>query len=247
MMSLEDRIKNYYEKPFKIKLPMRMPVIMRLDGRAWHTYTRGLKRPFDDNLINAVNSVAQKLCNNIQGAQIAYTQSDEISILIHNYKKFSSSAWFDNQIQKMCSISAGIAASAMTLLSRDVFGKIRPTVFDSRVFIVPEAEVNNIFVQRQQDATRNSIQAVAQSLFSAKQLHKKNNSEMQEMIFQKGQNWNDYPIHLKRGRCIVKDTYTIKLKDGTECERTHWVVDNNIPIFSKDKNYIEKYLQVEEE
>lgn len=89
-----------YEVASRTTLPGRLPVIIRVDGKAFHTYTRGCKRPFDDRLSDVMVSTATKLCDEIQGAQLAYTQSDEISVLVHGYKKFKSQTWFDNQVQK---------------------------------------------------------------------------------------------------------------------------------------------------
>lgn len=223
--SLGDRMKNYYENPFKIKLPMRMPVIIRLDGRAFHTYTRKCKKPFDSILIERMINTAKYLCENIQGAELAYTQSDEISILLHNYKRLNSGSWFDNEVQKIVSISAGMASSYFSMDA----GKLLQ--FDSRVFVLPEQEVCNYFIWRQQDWERNSIQMLAQSLYSHKELHKKNNSQLQELCFKKGKNWNDLSIQIKRGTCIVKD-------------EIDWSIDYNIPIFTKERDYIEKRLSV---
>ena len=105
--SLGDRMKNY-ERDSSSKLTDRLPVIMRLDGKAFHTYTRSCDKPFDNKLIDAMNQTAISLCKEIQGAQIAYVQSDEVSILIHGYKKHNSSPWFDNKVQKMVSVGAAI-------------------------------------------------------------------------------------------------------------------------------------------
>lgn len=264
--SLGDRMKNNYENTFRHSLPERMPVIIRLDGKAFHSYTKKLKRPFDLDFINAMNNIAIAACKEVQGAQIAYIQSDEISILLHNYKKLQSQSWLNNNIQKMASVSAGLASAEMTKESLKIFKEIRPAIFDSRVFVLPEAEVNNYFLWRQNDASRNSIQMIAQSMYSQKQLHRKGCNEMQEMIFQNGINWNNYPVNLKRGRCVKKqlittsvETELIKTYDafngcapiitqGAKKEqfRTEWVVDNDIPVFSADTNYIEQYLKTEE-
>ena len=167
----------------------------------------------------------------MQGAQLAYIQSDEISILIHNYKRLTSQSWFGNQLQKMASVSAGIASGVMTLESIKVFGEYRRAVFDSRVFILPEHDVCNYFLWRQQDWTRNSVQMLARSLYSHKECYKKNNAQLQEMCVQKGYNWNDLDPYLKRGICLTGSS---------------WVIDKNIPIFSQDRNYIERYLLTEE-
>jgi len=161
--SLGDRMKGY-EKDFRTKLPDRFPVIMRVDGRAFHTWTRGCEKPFDETLIGAMNDCAISLCKEIQGAQVAYVQSDEISILIHGYKRFNSETWFGNQVQKMCSVAAGITSVAMSFESMKMFGRYKVAHFDARVFIVPESDVVNYFLWRQNDWTRNSVQMLARSL-----------------------------------------------------------------------------------
>ncbi len=241
--SLGDRMKHNYEKVFNIRLPRRMPIIMRLDGKAFHTLTRDFQKPFDDNFIGLMNYATGAVCEEIQGAQIAYIQSDEISILIHNYKRIASEAWFDNEIQKMCSVAASVASVAFSLRAKE--DNLLPTlarsmnVFDCRVFVIPEHEVCNYFIWRQQDWERKSIQMLASSLYSHNQLHKKNQKDMQEMCFQKGKNWNDLPTHLRRGRCVSKV--------GHGNFPDHWRVDNYIPIFTQDRMYIEQHLAVEDE
>lgn len=257
--SLGSRMKQNYESVFKYKLPERTPVIIRLDGRAFHTLTSKADKPFDLNFIELMNETTKYLCENIQGTQIAYIQSDEISILLHNYKKLDSQSWFNNEIQKMCSISAGLASSFFTyqLFGMNLKLKHRgytfPEIvqFDSRCFVLPESEVNNYFVWRQKDWERNSVQMLAQSLYSHKELMNKNNSELQEMCFQKGKNWNNLSINLKRGRCCIYKAVHKKIDFeiyGTDLGSSmQWVIDNNIPIFTQDRNYIEKYLEVEGE
>ncbi len=179
--------------------------------------------------MNSMALTAMKLCDEIQGAVFAYTQSDEISLLVHNYKRLLSEAWFGNELQKMVSVSAGIASAKMTLQ----YGI--ETVFDSRAFILPEAEVANYFIWRQQDASRNSVQMLARSLFSHRECHKLNNSQLQDkMKLEKEINWNDLPIPKKRGVGIIR-------KDEK------WIRDLEIPIFTQDRDYIEKLLEVEEE
>lgn len=233
--SLGDRMKGNYESVFKHKLPLRMPVIIRLDGRAFHTLTKKSQKPFDPFFIELMQNTTHYLCDNIQGAELAYTQSDEISILLHNYKKLESQAWFDNEIQKIVSISAAIASSyfSVNYNSRKLVGD-KYIQFDSRVFVLPENEVCNYFIWRQQDWLRNSVQMLAQSLFSSKELHKKNQIEMKIMCLNKKHNWDKLDTHLKRGSCCVKF-------DGK------WEIDNIIPIFTEDRDYIEKRLVVEEE
>lgn len=221
--SLGDRMKRY-ESACKTILPPRLPIILRCDGKAFHTITKSLKIPYDERFIDSMNIAAIKLCKEIQGAQLAYVQSDEISVLIHGYKRFNSQSWFDNEIQKMVSISAAIAAVTFTQHSFEYLHK--PAYFDSRVFVVPEADVCNYFLWREQDASRNSIQMLARSLYSHKECYEKNSVELQEMCFLKGKNWNNEPTFFKRGRCII-------VKETTEQQRTQWIVDNEIPIFRK--------------
>jgi len=183
-----------------------------------------------------MNDAAKELCEHIQGAQIAYVQSDEISVLIHNYKHLQSSAWFDNQVQKMVSVAASVAGATLSLAFK------RSAYFDGRVFVLPEAEVCNYFIWRQQDATRNSIQALAQSLYSPKELHGKTQPMLQEMCFAKGHNWNDLGTPLKRGTCVTRHVYDV---DGAT--RSKWVPDFDIPVFTQDRDYINRHLAVEEE
>lgn len=237
-----------YEEATRLTLTSRLPIVIRVDGKAFHSYTKGLARPVDDGLVTVMNLTAMALCKAIQGAQMAYVQSDEISILVHGYKTLESSQWFDNQVQKMASVSAGIASSVFTAESYRIWTKpgekslldhIRPAVFDSRVFVVPENDVANYFLWRQKDATRNSVQTLARCLYSHKECTDKNNSQLQEMCFAKGRNWNDEPTSFRRGRCILKETYT---HEETGTERRRWVVDNEIPVFSESRDYITKHL-----
>lgn len=247
--TLGDRMKAF-EGVWGQVLPPRMPVMLRLDGKAFHSYTKGLARPFCPELVEVMNITAQKLCKEIQGAQIAYVQSDEISIFVHNYKTYDAQAWFGGKIQKMVSVSAAIASATFTAESwrlRDpgdtVPNKaslIRPACFDSRVYVLPESEVCNAFIWRQQDATRNSIQMLARSLYSHRELDHKNTSQLQELCFQKGQNWNDIPTQQKRGRCVVKKDRTIPSGQV----RSSWELDNEIPIFSADRTYVERFISV---
>lgn len=228
MLDMGERMKTNYEEVWKIKLPMRIPVMIRLDGKCFHDFTRDMKRPFDKDFINNMASLAYYLCEEVQGVVFAYVQSDEISLLLHNYKKLGSQSWFGNEIQKMVSISGGMASAWFT----EEYGKT--AIFDSRVFVLPEAEVVNYFIWRQQDATRNSIMMLAQSLYSHKQLHKKDCHEMQDMMMEKDVNWNNLEDWKKRG-LVVRKKYN------------KWVKDFHVPIFTKNRNYIEKYLKVEEE
>lgn len=261
------RMKSYYEDRQRDYLLRRIPVIMRLDGKAFHTYTKGLNRQ-SESFSDVMNLTAIKLCEEIQGAKIAYVQSDEITILITDYEQLETEAWFDYDKSKMESVSASIAGVTFSLESYRIWKEAnnkddddkndiqkiieqvsvfqnkaefqRPAYFDSRARNFPKEEVCNNFIWRQQDAVRNSIQSLAQTHFSHKELHGKNCSQLQDMCFkEKGINWNNLPTHVRRGRCIIKVEYLVP---GTLTPRNKWVVDNNIPIFTQDRNYIERYL-----
>lgn len=244
--SLGDRMK-LYEAAARPVLSPRTPVILRVDGKAFHTFTRKAKKPFDDTLIDLMNNTAIELCKNIQGAQMAYVQSDEISVLIHGYKKFNSSPWFDNTIQKMTSVGASVATAALNCQLFDQGGEkfleFKPPVyFDGRVFTVPEADVCNYFLWRQQDCMRNSVQMVARSIFSHKDCNNKNGTELAAMCKEFGVDYETISVHYRRGRCISKEMF--QNTDGTT--RSRWSVDNSIPVFSEDREYVNKFLAAEE-
>lgn len=292
---LGTRMKEDFENRTRIFLPRRSYTLIRVDGKAFHTYTKGLKRPFDDELMDDMDSTAQYLCENISGARFAFVQSDEITILITDFENEGTQAWFDNNLQKMCSISASMATAKFNELrflgilldeNSKIAGKpfdvhndlpydiiqralkrFIPAQFDSRVWQIPSrTEVYNNFVWRQQDATRNSIQSVAQSLYKHQELNGKNTSELQEMIFQKGINWNDYAPKYKRGRMISKekdrkvicdlkspeneqkreqvkksspDDWFVNHEKNEFCIRTKVWKNIEVPIFTQDKEFLD--------
>jgi len=256
--SLGDRMKGNYENRSKTYLVRRMPVIIRLDGKAFHTFTRGFNKPFDDVMMQTMQQTTLKLCQDIQGCVFGYTQSDEITLVLVDYNDINTDAWFDYSVQKMCSV----AASMCTLYFNKIFAEMvdvfiansdvtpeeeklervynkaieKGAMFDARVFNIPVEEVTNCVLWRQQDATRNSISSLAQSKFSAKELHGKNSSQMQDMLMEKyGINWNDLTIPEKRGTAVYKRT----IDDVTE-----WVVDYQMPILKgEDRDYVEHLVK----
>jgi tRNA(His) guanylyltransferase len=216
--AISQRMKANYEERVRTYLTRRTPVIIRLDGKAFHTYTKGLQKPFDEGLIEDMNQTAMYLCKEIMGAKCAYVQSDEISILVTDFDNLETQAWFDYSVQKMTSVSASLATGKFNLLrvnrELNLIGKMdyidsdfKIAFFDSRVFNIPKEEVANYFLARQKDAVKNSIASLAQSLYPHKELENKNQNTLQEMSFQKGYNWNDLPYGQKRGRFIVKNLY----------------------------------------
>lgn len=275
--TIGDRMKNNYENITRYYLTRRMPVIIRIDGKAFHTFTRGFKKPFDDVLVKTMQDTMKYLCENIQGCVLGYTQSDEISLVLTDYAELTTDAWFGNNLQKMCSVSASMATLAFNKFFREnidnwgydnfpdfaeggtnkevdpsllkqldiYFSRRNTAMFDSRVFTIPKEEVCNYLIWRQQDATRNSIQSVGQANFSQKELNGKSCNDIQDMLMlQKNINWNDYATTLKRGSCCIKKVIQdpdVDIKDGTY-PVTRWVIDNEIPIFTQDRNYVEKLI-----
>lgn len=205
---LGNRMKEQYENRTRYFLPRRTYTIIRLDGKAFHTFTHGMKKPFDQDFIDMMDSTAQFLCEEIQGCKMAYVQSDEISLLLTDFEKITTDAWFDGNLQKMASVSASMAAAFFNNVN--VFNHSDLAFFDARVFTIPDrTEVENYFVWRQKDAVRNSIAMTAQSLYSHKELNGKSQVDQMDMIHDKGQNWNDLPAGFKRGRTISPKTLVI--------------------------------------
>jgi len=235
--SLGDRIKSNYESRSKQLLGRRAYTIIRLDGKAFHTYTRGLERPFDEFLMADLDYAAQTVCKDIQGARFAYVQSDEISILLTDFESIDSQAWFDLDVQKICSVSASLTTAAFNerrLLLRNKGS----ACFDARVFQLPtRTEVMNYFIWRQNDAVRNSIASVAQSLYSAKELHGVGSNQQQELIHQKGINWNDFTSGEKRGRFIEREVYEKIGDNGEPATRSRWIAVE-CPTFTQDNEWI---------
>jgi tRNA(His) 5'-end guanylyltransferase len=257
--ALGERMKKY-EYVTRTHLMTRTPVIIRIDGKAFHTFTRGFKKPFDEILVKSMQETMKYLCENVQGCVLGYTQSDEITLVLVDYKELDTCAWFDYNIQKMCSIVSSMATLAFNqIFTRNVVFEKQEQIltndtnsdylsaltraqaigamFDARVFNIPKEEVCNNILWRQNDATRNSIQMVGHANFSDKELHKKSCNDIQDMLMiEKGINWNDFPTHLKRGSCCIKQ----KLENW---DRPQWVIDTEIPIFKGDgRKYIDNFV-----
>ena len=259
---LGTRMKTFYEDISKTKLMRKVPVAIRIDGKAFHTFTRKFNKPFDDVLIKAMQNTVEYLCKNIQGCVLGYTQSDEITLILKDYERLESSAWFDYEVQKLCSISASMATMAFNKFFKDAVDEFKfefyenewnhfkkenklidayndaiekGAMFDARCFNIPINEVTNLIYWRQLDATRNSIQMVAHANFSHKELQGFNSNQLQnKLLTEKDINWNNFPTYMKRGTCCIKT------EEG-------WKIDLDIPIF-KDlgREYIEKLVRMNE-
>lgn len=256
------RMKEFYEQVPDIKLTRRMPAVIRIDGKAFHTFTRGFKEPFDTLLMSCMQQTMQYLCMNIQGCVLGYTQSDEITLILIDYERLDSCAWFDYRVQKMSSVAASMATMAFNRYfdfkaksyiaghknlinvsdeDRAYVDALeaalnRGAMFDARCFSIPKEEVCNLIYWRQADATRNSIQMAGYAYFSQKEMQNRNTSEVQDMLHeQKNINWNEYPTDCKRGACCKKNA------------NGDWMVDQNIPIFKgQDRDYVEELIYIGE-
>ena len=259
--SLGKRMKENYENVAKTKLIRRMPVAIRIDGKAFHTFTRGFKKPFDWILIESMQETMKYLCENIQGCVFGYTQSDEITLILIDYDKLETCAWFDYEVQKLCSIAASMATMKFNKvfdektndywfpqrynIAEVKIGKYwsalrksaeKGAMFDARCFNIPKEEVTNLIYWRQLDATRNSIQMVAQNQFSHKELQGLSCNKLQDkLLTEKNINWNNYPTEVKRGSACIKN------------EEGKWFIDKEMPILKgTDRNYIDKLIFIGE-
>ena len=267
---LGDRMKSHYENRTRVYLPRRTYTIIRVDGKCFSGFTKNLNRPFDIGLMSDMDETAKYLCSKIQGAKIGFVQSDEISILMTDFDKLDTDAWFDGNIQKIVSVAASHAASKFNQLrwmryvnerynngdkadsvSWEWFEgvrKLRLVDFDARTFTIPSlTEVCNYFIWRQQDTVRNSISSVAQSLYSSEELHGKNMSQQQDMIHEKGQNWNDYPAMQKRGRFIFKKEVKCETEfKGKEFMQQSYIrnmwVSEECPTFTAEPDFLLEFI-----
>lgn len=257
------RMKEFYEQISKTRLMRRTPVAIRIDGKAFHTFTRGFQKPFDKVLMKAMQETTKYLCENVQGCVFGYTQSDEITLILVDYKELNTSAWFDYEVQKLCSISASMATMAFNkffynmVMEETAGGEFtegiagihlnaaeKGAMFDARCFNIPKEEVTNLVYWRQLDATRNSIQMVGQANFSHKELQNKTCNDIQDMLMlQKGINWNNFPVDCKRGAACIK--VNTESNDALHCE---WKIDKNMPMLKgDDRNYLDKLIYVGEQ
>ena len=242
---LGERMKSQYEDRTRYFVPRRTYTIIRLDGKSFHTYTKGLDKPFDEGLSKDIDNAIIAMLPHIQGAVFAYTQSDEISVLVTDFALPTTSAWFDGNIQKMASVSASIITANFNQLraNRQVQIALEKDLdfaesdtwplayFDTRVFTIPDRiEVMNTFIWRNQDCIRNSVSMLAQSMFSHKELQGKSTTEMIRMTHDYNignhSGWLDLSPDLKFGRLIVKEKYLVGLtdhEDNANPERTRWV------------------------
>ena len=240
------------EETYNTKLPPKIPVMGRLDGRAFHTFTKKwCEKPYDAEFHKCIWNSVIEIANDISGLRVAYCQSDEITILITDFGE-NQQPWFDNRIQKLSSVTASLMTGAFI----KHFAKYKPEildhklpVFDARFWSIPEEEVAENFLWRQSDAIKNSISSLGFSLFSHRQLFGLNSLQIREKAkSEKGIDWNSLPDAQKWGVCIRKEVYRdvlpVSIKGvitQTEVARNRWVVED-IPCLSESyfRNFIRK-------
>jgi len=206
---LGDRMKKNYEDRARHYLLRRTPVIIRVDGKAFHTFTCKFNKPFDEEFIEAMTSTALETAEGLQGFKAAYIQSDECSFLLTDYDKLDTDAWFGYNQSKIESIMAAMFSVRFNLFIR----MLKPTipenqlaVFDARAFNVPKEEVVNYFLWRAKDWQRNSLSMYCQAFFSQKELQGKNAEQQHEMLHGIGKNWTtDNDARIKNGTFISND------------------------------------------
>lgn len=218
-----------YEDAYKPVLTRRLPMVIRVDGRAFHTVTRGREKPFDREFAQAMLDTAEHLFRNVAGAALAYVQSDEISLLVRDDYELGTQPWFGKELPKVLSISAALASSFLALR----LGRL--VEFDARAFNLPPEEVTNYFIDRQSDATRNSILSLGQAHFSQKRLHGLSCDAVQDLLYtEHGINWNDVSVWQRRGATVLR-------------RYGETIVDKDPPIFTQDREYVERRLRNDDE
>ncbi len=241
-MNLQDRIKEYEQK-FQFNLAKKLPVIVRIDGRQFSTFTSGFYKPFDKAITMSMFDVTEYLCRNVQNTKLGYTQSDEITLLLTDWDKDTTDSFFGYKLQKVVSVIQSMATMYFNnciVEYQQMYNyphiKQGYAVFDARAFNVPLNEVSNVFIWRQQDAIRNSISAIARYKFGHKQILGKKIDQLKDMLNAANNSWEDYPPYIRYGLCFRKSN-----------ETNDWFADLNTPlIFSENKQFITEVLNVNE-
>lgn len=255
---LGNRMKSYYEAVPKTKLMRRTPVALRIDGKAFHTFTRGFKKPFDDIMCETMTDTMKYLCENIQGCVFGYTQSDEITLILVDYQNLDTDAYFDYEVQKLCSVTASMATMKFNKVFSDLVNdytykesysfacddnigyrtkllqaKVKGAVFDCRCFNIPKEEVTNLVYWRQLDAARNSVESLGRHYYSAKQLYKKSCKDIKQML-------------IDDSKPLTYDMLDTKFQIGSACKKGSngkWVVDTNMPLLKgEDRQYLDSLI-----
>lgn len=235
--------------PTELAVSSDYPVFVRLDGKAFHTWTKNFKKPFDKNLSNMFAFATKETCSEIGQVLCAYSQSDEVTFLLSGWNNPDSQIWFGGKIQKIVSVISSIFTAKFNSQCNFYTASLWNSMafFDARVWNVPVNEIENVFIWRQMDARRNSISGLAQSLFSHKELQGLKSEQLKAKCYnEKGIDWNELPEIQKWGFVVKKENYEIAMADGNVM-RSRGVVDDKIPYFIDNKNYLKKILTFDKE
>lgn len=249
-----DRLKSLESVEAGRKCMPLLPICVRLDGKGFSKWTKGLRRPYDERLSTAMQETTKFLVEE-SNAIVGYTQSDEISLILYS-DTHESQVYFDGKIQKLTSVLCSLATATFNKFAPLHLGEDCPgtAIFDCRVWNVPnQIEATNTILWREKDASKNSVSMSARHYYSHKELHGKTCAEMQELMWQKGVNWNDYPAFFKRGSFFlrrkstrpftteelerIKEPYRSKVA-GTVQERSD-IVKIDMPSFVKVVNRVQ--------
>jgi len=226
---LGSRIKQFYEDALRIQLPRQTHVVLRIDGRSFHQFTKGLERPYCRQLADALDQAALALCQEMTGCRFAYGQSDEYSFLLTDFETEKSPLWFEGNLQKIVSV----AASVFTAAFARAFPSARLASFDCRALVIAQAsEVEKYFIWRQLDASANSLNMLASAHYSHQELLGKSEAEKHDLLHAKGLNWAKQPADFKRGRAVRRNG------DGA------WEIYLEIPVFQRDVIYLRNLLRL---
>jgi tRNA(His) 5'-end guanylyltransferase len=255
-MDLGDRMKNY-EKAYDVYMPSRLPVIVRIDGKGFSKFTKSIKakKPFDEFFSNTMSIALKAAAEKIEGCVFGYTQSDEMTFVIKNDQSLESTPWFGNRTQKITSVVSSLVTAHFNKRMISWYeGNVPLAYFDARTFVVPSwQEAINCLVWRQNDATKNSISSacyydIAEKIgkkTARKKMHGLNQKQQQELLFQEtGLNWNNYKTKFKRGIGVYRVSKEITL-NGETFIRNSWQIDEELPIFAQDQEFLKDILDPE--
>ncbi len=233
--SLTTRMKEY-EASYNYNFTKRTPLIIRLDGKAFASWTRQLNRPFDERLPYLMGETLKYAMKEIQGCAFAFSVSDEISLFLRDWDKLNTDAWFGNDLQKIVSVASSIVTAKFNeqVLQSKMIASPTLALFDARAFILPKDEVVNYFIYRQHDGIRNSIQMHAQNLLGHRNIKGINNNALKDMIRDEfpDKAWEDIDPIFRNGICLKKG----------ESE-----VTTDVPLFKDDRQYIEDLIYIKGE
>lgn len=216
-------------------LDWNTPFIARLDGKSFHTYTRGLYRPFDENLSYCMQNTAASLVEET-GARLAYTQSDEITLFFVR-RHLGEQAYLKGKIQKLASVLASTATAHFNQLVREhlVAKRKELALFDCRVWSVPDLdECKKVLSWRYHDARKNSVSMAAQEYYSDNSLHGKKTSDKLQLLLDRGIDWNEYPDHFKTGTFIKRESIEIPIPE----DQKHWKSNEGLTTIRRHRTVL---------